>query len=461
MDRACFYSRWVLFVLSLALASVGALSPTATASAQEGEARLLFERGNQHLAAGMRARGRRRQRELEQALDAYVGVLRLGGRTRNVVFNLALTVQELGRDREAFNYYSEYLSSFDLGDDERAEGQRRLEAIRPRVAVLEITSEPAGAEIRIDRRDLPVRGATPIVLAVDPGEHTLFLTREGFQEGTTRATATVGQSGAVNLALVARPVSVQFIAPGGGTLTLDGEPIEAGHAIDVAPGTHTVQLALAGAPPIVRTFEVQPGADPMVLELSGAAGAQTRIHLAISNEAEVLLDGVRAGEGTAVELPTQPGDHTVQIRAEGFNTITRRFSVAADQRLDLSVTLGATADESGLDAARTVFAVLASASVLTAAPLAIVSLIQSLDYQDAREEYIGGGAGSEATLNDQADELETMTIATDIALGITAAFGISTIVLLAVGAGDGTPSSIEVGAVPTAQGGAATLRGRF
>ena len=67
----------------------------------------------------------------------------------------------------------------------------------------------------------------------------------------------------------------------------------------------------------------------------------------------------------------------------------------------------------------------------------------------------------EATLTDQADELETMTIATYIALGITAAFGISTIVLLAVGAGDGTPSSIEVGAVPTAQGGAATMRGRF
>src|SRR5690606_6726633 len=77
------------------------------ARAQAGEARVLFERGNQHLAAGLRGRGARRDRELQEALDAYLGVLRLGARTRNVVFNLGLVCQELGRANDAYNFYSE------------------------------------------------------------------------------------------------------------------------------------------------------------------------------------------------------------------------------------------------------------------------------------------------------------------------------------------------------------------
>ncbi len=79
------------------------------ATAQQEEAALLFERGNQHLARGLRTHGRTRSRELNEALDAYLGVLRLGARTRNVVFNVALALAELGRDDEAFNYFSEYL----------------------------------------------------------------------------------------------------------------------------------------------------------------------------------------------------------------------------------------------------------------------------------------------------------------------------------------------------------------
>ncbi len=459
MNRACLYRRWALCA-ALLCAAPFALTP-APLAAQEGEARLLFERGNQHLAAGMRARGRRRTRELEQALDAYVGVLRLGGRTRNVVFNLALTLQELGREREAFNYYAEYLSSFDLSAEDRAEGERRLEAIRPRVAVLEIATEPAGAAVRIDRRDLPTRGETPLTLAVEPGEHTVILQRAGFEEATAPATATVGQSARVQVALVGRPVAVQFLAPAGGALTLDGAPVPSGQAIGVRPGRHTVRLTVAGAPPVERSFEVQPGAEPMVLELQAAAGAQTRVALAISEEAEVRLDGVLAGHGRAVELPIAPGDHVVHVSAPGFHPATHRFQAAPDERLALSVDLGAEPDRTGLDVARAIVGPLAAVGLAASGVLGLYTLLAHGDYTTALDNFRFSrpGAPTQEELDAQADSLETVLLVDDVVLGATAALGVTALVLLFVDAGGGEPSTVDVALGASPAGASLSVRG--
>ena len=179
MDRAS-----LSLLVALACTIPMLLSPS-SASAQEEEARILFEQGNEHLARGMRGPARRRAAALSEAVDAYLGVLRLGARTRNVIFNLGLASERLERHNDAFNYYAEYLRSFDLTADERAEGTRRLTAVRSEVAVLSIRSTPEGADVRIDRNDLPVRGQTPLELALPEGAHTVLLTHRGYRASST------------------------------------------------------------------------------------------------------------------------------------------------------------------------------------------------------------------------------------------------------------------------------------
>src|SRR5690606_36466893 len=104
-----------------------------------------------------------------------------------------------------------------------------------------VESTPPGADVRVGRRDLPVRGATPIELALPPGTHPLFLTRAGYAEASGEASATVGSTATVSLALTPEPIAVQVLAPAHGRLTLDDEVIEPGRTLAVAPGAHLVR----------------------------------------------------------------------------------------------------------------------------------------------------------------------------------------------------------------------------
>lgn len=449
MTDAAYLLRLRPALLALALLSAApVLSAPSSAAAQEEEARLLFERGNQHLTAGLRARGRRRTRELEQALDAYLGVLRLGARTRNVVFNLGITLQELDRPEEAFNYFSEYLRSFDLSAEDRAAGEQRLEALRPEVAVLRIESTPPGAAVRVDRRDLPPRGTTPLEIAVAPGTRRLILSLDGYGEARAEATVAVGSRADVAATLSPEPVSVQVIAPGGGRLTLDDREIVAGRAVEVAPGAHVVRLEVEGAAPVERRFEVAAGSDPMVLELSatGPGPSGPRVALDIDTPAQVFLDGLQVGAGMQVEIPASPGDHEVRVVAPGRRDAVQRISLTGQERLHLDVTLGRGGGGGGLIAGRVVTAILALGGLgAGVALLAAESDAWSAWQNDYTEE--------------NADRLAQIQLGVDVTWSITAAVGLTALVLLFVD--EGADSTVELGVAPAPGGGALALRGRL
>ncbi|MBX3273535.1 MAG: PEGA domain-containing protein [Sandaracinaceae bacterium] len=446
------------FLASFTFLSIAHVAPRA--AAQEGEARLLFERGNQHLAAGMRARGARRDRELSEALDAYLGVLRLGARTRNVLFNLGLTLQELRREAEAFNYFSQYLREFELSAEERAAGQERVDAMRPRLAVASITSTPPGAEVRVGRRDLPARGTTPLELALPPGPHELLFSRAGYEDARASVNVDVGHTAIVAVELSGEPVAVQFIAPGGGRLLLDGAEIAAGRAVRVAPGPHLVRLELPNEPPVERRFEVPPGGEPMHISLgAGSAAGAARVVVSANVEAQVFLDGMAVGRGDRVELPAPPGEHVVRVEAAGRHTATRSITLAADQTLALDVTMGEEVSAGGLYAARGVTGALAAFSLIGAA----VATGAAVDLRGEWDRRIAAqpADGSEAReLEDLADRLEVAAIATDVLWSVTAVMGTIAIALLIVDPGTDTPSTIELAAQPLPFGGALALRGR-
>ena len=448
-----------LLILSTLLAALLLVAPASRVHAQEEEARLLFEQGNHHLARGMRSRGARRTRELQGALDAYLGVLRLGARTRNVVFNLALVLEELGRTPEAYNRYSQYLREFELSDEDRAAGQQRLDSLRPQVAVVSIESTPPGAEVRVDREDLPLRGTTPLELALPPEAHTLYFGLAGFEPTTAAVTVAIGQTARVSVTLTGLPVAVQFIAPRG-RLLLDGEPIEAGRAVPVAPGSHTVRLEVPGSVAVERSFEVQPGSAPMAIHLSAEAPAEGEVQLALDVDGQVSLDGIAVGGGRRVRLSALTGEHVLRIEAPGYNRLEHPFTMETGQSLSFSAHLGQHVEAGGLDVGRAVMVGLTIAGAIGASLMTAHAYDLRAQWDTGIEPPTNNGPQEQA-LEQLADRLEGAALGADLLWGLTIAAGTIGVVLFIVDPGTESESTIELVAEPVARGGALSARGTF
>ena len=171
---------------------------------------MYFEEGNRLFEQANRARAAQRTELLQRSLEAYVDSLRIV-RSRNALFNAAIVLGELGRNDEAFNYLGEYLAIEGLTAADQQNATARRDALRSEVAVLQVTSEPEGALLWVDRKDLAPRGETPIELALPPGEHRAFVEKEGFEPVERTQTMVRGVTTVLSIAL--SPVAVEPLEP--------------------------------------------------------------------------------------------------------------------------------------------------------------------------------------------------------------------------------------------------------
>lgn len=333
-------SRLVASTFALVLGIAAITSFTADAHADDTtEAAALFESGNRHLQSAQRLRGPRREQALTAALSAYVESLRIV-RSRNVLFNASLALEQLERYEDAFNYLAEYLAVPGLSEQERAEAISRQDALRPRVAVLSVRSTPARAEVWIDRRDLTPRGRTPLEHATTASEHRLWLRTPSYREAETTVVASLGSTTYVEMNLEPEPISLQVLAPPDSDVRLDDRPIAVGQRLEIAPGPHVLSLHIGGLAPIERRFDVQPGAAPVVIDLSPMIAAIPRpiemtLTVVTNHPARVTIDGQLVGGGSRVETLVQPGEHEIRVEAERHApfSIRRRFSLGDGEEL--------------------------------------------------------------------------------------------------------------------------------
>jgi tetratricopeptide (TPR) repeat protein len=92
---------------------------------------------------------------------------------RNVVYNIARCYEELKQYPEAYRYFTLALEG-ESSTDTRARIERALASLRQNVAVLDVDSEPAGATVFVERRDLGSRGNTPVALGLNPGAYVVL-----------------------------------------------------------------------------------------------------------------------------------------------------------------------------------------------------------------------------------------------------------------------------------------------
>lgn len=224
---------------------LGLTSPSATAAqgtSENAEARVYFEEGNRLYEQAGRAHGTQQTTLLQRSLEAYVDSLRIV-RSRNALFNAAIVLGELGRNDESFNYFGEYLRIEELPSADREDATRRRDALRSEVAVLQVTTEPGGALLWIDRKDLAPRGETPIELALPAGEHRTFVEKDGYH--SLEGTQTVVRGETVVMELPLLPLPVDPVVPEPVPVL---EPVEPSRPRlrNAAIGTAAATLATAG-----------------------------------------------------------------------------------------------------------------------------------------------------------------------------------------------------------------------
>jgi len=396
-----------------ALALLLSLDAATAYADRAAEARFHDEVARRHYAA----------RRYEDAVRSFMLEQRLAPNP-NIVFNIALCFQQLGRHADAYMYYAEYLASDDDDEGRRGQAEQALASLRPRVALVTVNSEPPGMQIYVDRRELGQYGVTPRVLALDAGEHRIWVERPGYR--ADEQTVELDLAGAAEVTLHPEqilgrlvitsptPAQVRIVDPDGAVVAEGETPFDQA----IAPGTFRAE-AMSGderwsEPVVVRaeqTSEVRAA-------LTGPTGAATVTANVVG--ALVLLDGDEQGFTPQV-LPQIPiGEHRLEVRADGMSAYEGALDVQEDDHSYVTIDLSPQQAEGISPATWTVGALAIAAAIGAGITTGIAADRHDRFRQLRMNNQPTGGL---------ADESQTLNIAAD-ALWLTAGLAAVTAVIL-------------------------------
>src|SRR5215831_14924920 len=200
------------------------------------EAQFHFARGNQLY----------RQAQFEEALSELYASNRLVP-NRNVQFNIARCLEQLHLYDESFRAWSELLRG-NAPAAERAGIEASIDKLRPHLALLLVTSDPPGAEIYANRRDLGSLGVTPKLLALPPGKVTVILGLAGYRGVEVPVELTRGAQQRISPVLDRITGAVNLRGFPDGALvrqdTVDGPVLQRGPGeARVVPGRHVLYVS--------------------------------------------------------------------------------------------------------------------------------------------------------------------------------------------------------------------------
>ena len=215
-------------------------------------------------------------------------------------------------------------------------------ALTDRIGCLEVTSTPDGAAIFIDGEDMgEVTNAT--IDGVGVGNHNVTLKKGGYVDAVAGVTITENETATLHLTLIEATGSIAVTStPTGATIWIDG--IETGRTTDatltdIPAGEHTVTVKIAGYADAAANVTVEHGETaPVHFGLVPPTGSIAVT--SIPDGARIFLDGTETGEMTNATLTNvPPGDHTVRVELDGYQTAEEILTVTAGETVSCHLDL--------------------------------------------------------------------------------------------------------------------------
>ena len=275
------------------------------------------------------------------ALEHFLASNRLAP-NRNVVFNIARTYEKLSRYPEAFRYYTAALVD-ETDPAARARIATALDSIRPHVAVIDVVTEPPGATLYIDRKDLGSRGESPRLLGVVPGKYRLVAELPGYYPGEAvieRAAAGVTTKVGMTLRQILGRLHIEGAARGARVRVDDETALPRCMipcTLDLPPGRHMLHVSLDGHRSAEVAVDIVAQGEVMIRpRLDAMTGA-----LVVTTDepgAAVQIDGRVKGFTPAI-LTLPVGEHVVRVALRGFLPVEHRVTIAVDRQARVEETL--------------------------------------------------------------------------------------------------------------------------
>ncbi len=322
----------LLRVLAASICSLSLLVPNrARAHDYADEAELQFRIGAQRYDAG----------DFRSALEHFLASNRLVPNA-SVLFNIGRSYEQLKQNPDAFRYYLQALDS-NPHPSAKARLEEALERIRPAVAVLRVETDPPGAAIYLDRKDLGSRGTAPRALGLQSGTVRVLVELDGYEPAQSEAVEVrTGSETSIRLNLK------QIL----GTVQVAGEPVGALIRANNEDG------AVLGTVP--GSFSLPPGKHALIIQKDGYQSSTVLVDLGAKTTstvranllpnhgaifvnadipgASVTIDDRPAGL-TPAALNVPVGTHRVRVSLTGFRPVDRDVVVTLNQqtRLDLQL----------------------------------------------------------------------------------------------------------------------------
>jgi len=311
------------------LASVFAAS-SARADDVADEADLQFQLGAERYEAG----------DHKGALEHFLASNRLVP-NKNVLFNIARTYEQLRRAPDAYRYYLLALE----GETQPAARKRvedALTRITPHVAILKVETNPPGATVYLDRKDLGPRGNSPRTLGLGEGRHKIIVEKPGYEPAESdMLELKIGKETKVELSLKQIKGTAKLEGEPGAQVKVDDErgPIACTLpcSIPVAPGRHTFFIRKEGYQPGEVTADIRADAVTVVrARLASQTGA-----VVVSSDvrdALITIDKQPVGFTPAV-LNVPVGKHTITISQQGYRPFVQAIEIATNQETKVDANL--------------------------------------------------------------------------------------------------------------------------
>ena len=239
--------------------------------------------------------------------------------------------RELSQYAEAYATFEKLLAHEKATAANKKTAQKNLDELAELTGLLRVTVSEADAVVTLDGKTVEA-AALAGAIRLNPGQHTVAVTKAGFEPFQQEIELAGGAESVVEAKLAAevKTARVRIVEKNGNEVRvfIDGHDVgPAPWEGDLDPGSHVVELRGASVASSKQTIEVA-AKQKVELELD-ASVVQGLVKLtAVPADALVTIDGSQVTMPFEGELDV--GTHFIEVSAPGYQTISREIVVTPD-----------------------------------------------------------------------------------------------------------------------------------